>query len=111
MLKWFLLIFFGLASFSALSVSYKIEICAIQSHINGNAFIQPCPDTSGKKWYSRNRCSAGDWISWSMSNIGGQVMYSTGLAAYTTGATVELNLDGSSCHGAYDTTEVIRLVK
>ena len=92
----------------SIATDYKLEVCAIQSHNNGDtAFLRAC----GTSWESKNGCSNNSWVAWDTSTHSGQAMYSTALTAISLGALVTIRLDGESCLGGYDATSMIRLTR
>ena len=90
----------------AMAADYNVTLCRVQASGGNNiAYIYPC-----ESWTSKNNCPNNGWIQWDASKFLGAAMYSTALAALTTGKTVTVRMDGVSC-GGYDITTMLRIHK
>ena len=95
------------ASLSSYAADYDVEVCSLQSHdVIDIVYMGVCGG-----WTSKNSCNAGGYIAWDMSKFQGKAMYSTALAALTAGKRVRVRLNGQTCHGSYDATYMIRILK
>ncbi len=80
-------------------------VCEAQVDSNAQAYIKPC-----KKWKSKNSCPEGEWITWSATSVGGQMMYDTALMAIATGKPLRSRFDRRSCN-LYDEIPMLRIVQ
>ncbi|MDG9670786.1 hypothetical protein ONV78_23815 [Hahella sp. CR1] len=91
---------------SAQAADYDVTVCSVQAMNNSDyGFLMPCGG-----WPSKSNCPNQNWVTWDMSKSQGTAMFSAALTALTTGQSVTIRLDGSSCNG-YDITQMVRINK
>ncbi|AOT08142.1 hypothetical protein [Pseudoalteromonas luteoviolacea] len=108
-MKRFLPVLAAFVSFNALSADHNISVCSVQVQTNNIAFIQPCGN-----WSSKNNCQWNGWISWSLEQEGGKLMYEKALEAYSYGVNsprVIVRTEGGSCLSGHDKISMIRITR
>ena len=100
-----LLIFF--MSKNLIADDYEVTICQLQAGNQDRVFLAPC-----EAWGTKNSCPGINWLTWELNSNGAKAMYSTALAALTSGTKIKVRVSeeaGDCAH--YDTTLMIRIIK